>query len=52
VGEAVWVELYPDERLPDDGFAAPEARYELRESVELDGSENVLVRYEVRPGSA
>src|SRR5438876_5046 len=34
--ESVWVEPYPDERLGlEDGFAAPEARYELRESVEL-----------------
>jgi RNA polymerase sigma-70 factor, ECF subfamily len=36
VVESVWVEPYPDERLGlEDGFAAPEARYELRESVEL-----------------
>jgi RNA polymerase sigma-70 factor, ECF subfamily len=34
--ESVWVEPYPDEVVGlDDGFAAPEARYELRESVEL-----------------
>jgi RNA polymerase sigma-70 factor (ECF subfamily) len=34
--ESVWVEPYPDEKLGlDDGFAAPEARYEQRESVEL-----------------
>src|SRR5207244_7591592 len=34
--ESVWVEPYPDERLGlEDGFAAPEARYEQRESVEL-----------------
>jgi RNA polymerase sigma-70 factor (ECF subfamily) len=34
--ESVWVEPYPDERLGlQDGFAAPEARYEQRESVEL-----------------
>jgi RNA polymerase sigma-70 factor (ECF subfamily) len=34
--ESVWVEPYPDERLSlEDGFAAPEARYERRESVEL-----------------
>jgi RNA polymerase sigma-70 factor (ECF subfamily) len=34
--ESVWVEPYPDERLGvEDGFAAPEASYELRESVEL-----------------
>ena len=36
VVESVWVEPYPDERLGvEDGFAGPEARYELRESVEL-----------------
>jgi RNA polymerase sigma-70 factor (ECF subfamily) len=34
--ETVWVEPYPDESLGlDDGLAGPEARYELRESVEL-----------------
>ena len=34
--ESVWVEPYPDETLGvEDGFAAPEASYELRESVEL-----------------
>jgi RNA polymerase sigma-70 factor (ECF subfamily) len=34
--ESVWVEPYPNERLDlGDGLAAPEARYELRESVEL-----------------
>src|SRR5687767_6996813 len=34
--ESVWVEPYPDERLGvEDGFAAPDARYEQRESVEL-----------------
>jgi RNA polymerase sigma-70 factor, ECF subfamily len=33
--ESVWVEPYPDERLPADGEASPEARYEQRESVEL-----------------
>jgi RNA polymerase sigma-70 factor (ECF subfamily) len=34
--ESVWVEPYPDERLGlADGFAAPAARYEQRESVEL-----------------
>src|SRR3982074_1352126 len=34
--ESVWVEPYPDEKLGlEDGFAAPEARYEARESVEL-----------------
>ena len=36
VVESVWVEPYPDERMGvQDGLAAPEARYELRESVEL-----------------
>src|SRR3954469_19725285 len=36
VVESVWVEPYPDELLGlEDGFAAPEARYEQRESVEL-----------------
>jgi RNA polymerase sigma-70 factor (ECF subfamily) len=34
--ESVWVEPYPDERLAvEDGYAAPEARYEQREAVEL-----------------
>jgi RNA polymerase sigma-70 factor, ECF subfamily len=34
--ESVWVEPYPDERLAgEDTFAAPEARYEQRESIEL-----------------
>src|ERR671926_242227 len=34
--ETVWVEPYPDETLGvEDGLAAPEARYEQRESVEL-----------------
>jgi RNA polymerase sigma-70 factor, ECF subfamily len=34
--DSVWVEPYPDERLElEDGRAAPEARYERRESVEL-----------------
>ena len=34
--ESVWLEPYPDELLGlEDGFAAPEARYEMRESVEL-----------------
>jgi len=34
--ESVWVEPYPDEKLGvEDGYATPEARYELRESVEL-----------------
>jgi RNA polymerase sigma-70 factor, ECF subfamily len=36
VAESVWIEPYPDERLGvEDGFAAPEARYEQREAVEL-----------------
>ena len=36
VVESVWVEPYPDEPLGlPDGAASPEARYELRESVEL-----------------
>ena len=36
VVESVWVEPYPDEQLGlEDGYAAPEARYEQRESVEL-----------------
>ena len=34
--ESVWVEPYPDETLGlGDGYAAPEARYEQREAVEL-----------------
>jgi RNA polymerase sigma-70 factor (ECF subfamily) len=34
--ESVWIEPYPDEALGvEDGFASPEARYEMRESVEL-----------------
>ena len=34
--ESVWVEPYPDEALAvEDGLAAPHARYERRESVEL-----------------
>jgi RNA polymerase sigma-70 factor, ECF subfamily len=34
--ESVWIEPYPDEMLGlADGFAAPEARYEQREAVEL-----------------
>jgi RNA polymerase sigma-70 factor, ECF subfamily len=34
--ESVWVEPYPDEALGlPDGYAAPEARYEQREAVEL-----------------
>ena len=32
--ESVWIEPYPDS-LVADGFAAPDARYEQRESVEL-----------------
>ncbi|HEY3728193.1 MAG TPA: sigma-70 family RNA polymerase sigma factor [Solirubrobacteraceae bacterium] len=36
VVESVWMEPYPDEMLGvEDGFAAPEARYEQREGVEL-----------------
>jgi RNA polymerase sigma-70 factor (ECF subfamily) len=36
VSETVWVEPYPDETIGlQDGFAAPEARFEQRESVEL-----------------
>jgi RNA polymerase sigma-70 factor (ECF subfamily) len=36
LAETVWVEPYPDESIGlEDGFAAPEARYEQRESVEL-----------------
>src|SRR5437764_543909 len=34
--ESVWVEPYPDDQFAlEDGFAAPEARYEQREGVEL-----------------
>jgi RNA polymerase sigma-70 factor (ECF subfamily) len=34
--ESAWVEPYPDETIGvEDGYAAPEARYEQRESVEL-----------------
>ena len=34
--ESVWIEPYPDESLGlADGYAAPEARYEEREAVEL-----------------
>jgi RNA polymerase sigma-70 factor (ECF subfamily) len=34
--ESVWVEPYPDEQLGiADGYAAPEARYEQREAIEL-----------------
>src|SRR5437868_11209473 len=36
VVESVWIEPYPDEMLGlEDGFAAPEARYEQREGIEL-----------------
>jgi RNA polymerase sigma-70 factor (ECF subfamily) len=36
VVESIWLEPYPDEILGiEDGFAAPEASYEQRESVEL-----------------
>jgi RNA polymerase sigma-70 factor (ECF subfamily) len=36
LSELVWLEPYADERLGlEDGYAAPEARYERRESVEL-----------------
>ena len=36
VVESVWLEPYPDEMLGlEDGYAAPEATYERRESVEL-----------------
>ena len=36
VAESAWVEPYPDEPLElDDGYAAPDARYEQREAVEL-----------------
>jgi RNA polymerase sigma-70 factor (ECF subfamily) len=34
--ESVWMEPYPDEQLGlDESLAGPEARYELRESIEL-----------------
>jgi RNA polymerase sigma-70 factor, ECF subfamily len=34
--ESTWVEPYPDEHLGvEDGYAAPEARYERREAIEL-----------------
>lgn len=34
--ETVWIEPYPDEALGvEDGYAAPEARYEQREAIEL-----------------
>ncbi len=36
VTETVWIEPYPDELVGlEDGYAAPEARYEQREGVEL-----------------
>jgi RNA polymerase sigma-70 factor (ECF subfamily) len=36
VAESAWLEPYPDERIGlVDGYAAPEARYEQREAVEL-----------------
>src|SRR5918996_2347745 len=36
LAESVWVEPYPDETLGlEDGYAAPEARYEQREAIEL-----------------
>ena len=36
VVESIWIEPYPDDRLPAAASeASPEARYELRESVEL-----------------
>jgi RNA polymerase sigma-70 factor (ECF subfamily) len=36
LAETVWIEPYPDETLGlADGYAAPDARYEQRESVEL-----------------
>jgi RNA polymerase sigma-70 factor (ECF subfamily) len=36
VTESVWIEPYPDEIIGiEDGFAAPEARYEQREGIEL-----------------
>jgi RNA polymerase sigma-70 factor, ECF subfamily len=34
LAESVWIEAYPDALL-DDGLAAPDARYERRESVEI-----------------
>ena len=34
--ESIWLDPYPDAHVGlEDGYAAPEARYELRESVEL-----------------
>jgi RNA polymerase sigma-70 factor, ECF subfamily len=36
LSETVWIEPYPDEAIGvPDGYAAPDARYEQRESVEL-----------------
>jgi RNA polymerase sigma-70 factor (ECF subfamily) len=36
VVESVWIEPYPDELVGiEDGYAAPEARYEQREGIEL-----------------
>jgi RNA polymerase sigma-70 factor (ECF subfamily) len=36
VVEQVWIEPYPDEMIGiEDGYASPDARYEMRESVEL-----------------
>jgi RNA polymerase sigma-70 factor (ECF subfamily) len=36
ITESVWIEPYPSEQVGvDDGYAAPEARYEQREAVEL-----------------
>ncbi|HET7121372.1 MAG TPA: RNA polymerase subunit sigma-70 [Solirubrobacterales bacterium] len=36
VAESVWIEPYPDDALGlEDGYAAPDARYEQREAVEL-----------------
>jgi len=36
IAESVWIEPYPDEMIGlEDGYAAPEANVEMRESVEL-----------------
>jgi RNA polymerase sigma-70 factor (ECF subfamily) len=36
LAETIWVEPYPDETVAlEDGYAAPDARYEQREAVEL-----------------
>jgi RNA polymerase sigma-70 factor (ECF subfamily) len=36
LAESVWIDPYPDEHIGvEDGYAAPEARYEQREAVEL-----------------